>query len=205
MYEIKAFIVRILQVIWLLSLFFLGIGYYFAALNSKNYVEVFGVFSVFAVLLCIIQYLIFARFNPNDLFNGQLNQKPISRFLIRNLLIVSVLVGAGLGLVVKNYNKYQFDKQIEEANDLVFYNTLARTTAYDFQKDTSICYDGREPVVSKADVSQRIEQLKSQDIKGLNLVIELEKGNDNIAQSVRCTVLQTNDIKDFVDFFKITY
>lgn len=73
----KSFIVRLLQVIWVLSSVIAVIavivnifdGYLDGVTGS-----IFG-FLVWSIFLIIIQYLIFAKLDPRYLFDGSLNKK----------------------------------------------------------------------------------------------------------------------------------
>ena len=73
----KSFIVRLLQVIWVLSSVIAVIavivnifdGYLDGITGS-----IFG-FLVWSIFLIIIQYLIFAKLDPRYLFDGSLNKK----------------------------------------------------------------------------------------------------------------------------------
>jgi len=74
---LKSFIVRLLQVIWVLSSVIAVIavivnifdGYLDGITGS-----IFG-FLVWSIFLIIIQYLIFAKLDPRYLFDGSLNKK----------------------------------------------------------------------------------------------------------------------------------
>ena len=73
----KSFIIRLLQVIWVLSAIFATFG--IIAHSFDGYLEGLAVtvFSFFAwsVFLIVFQYLIFAKLDPRRLFNGSLNKK----------------------------------------------------------------------------------------------------------------------------------
>lgn len=73
----RAFIIRLLQVIWVLSTVIAAIA---IAVNIFNgYADgitgsIFGFF-VWSIFLVIIQYLVFAKLDPRCLFNGSLIKK----------------------------------------------------------------------------------------------------------------------------------
>lgn len=73
----RAFVIRLLQVIWVLSAVIAVIAIIAHAFNGDLYGvtgTIFGFF-VWSILLIVIQYLTFAKLDPRYLFDGSLNKK----------------------------------------------------------------------------------------------------------------------------------
>ena len=73
---VKAFLARLLQVCWVLMVSSSLLTTIMWVSQGKSDWEVVPIiFITFSVLFIVIQYLIFAKFNPFDLFNGTITQK----------------------------------------------------------------------------------------------------------------------------------
>ena len=73
----KSFIIRLLQVIWVLSSVIAVIAVIVNIFNGYSdgvTGSIFG-FLVWSIFLIIIQYLIFAKLDPRYLFDGSLNKR----------------------------------------------------------------------------------------------------------------------------------
>ncbi|WP_350562759.1 hypothetical protein [Psychrobacter sp. CAL346-MNA-CIBAN-0220] len=73
----KSFIIRILQVIWVLLAVaaFVGIIGTVFRLFDGDLLEGIGSIFGYATVLIVIQYLLLAKLDPRHLFNGSLNKK----------------------------------------------------------------------------------------------------------------------------------
>nr|WP_181718305.1 hypothetical protein [Psychrobacter sp.] len=77
----KAFFVRLLQVLWVLSLIVYAIGVGASVLFGE--MEVIIAWVAFPIIwfigLIVIQYLVFSKLSPFDLFNGSLLERRYPR------------------------------------------------------------------------------------------------------------------------------
>ena len=71
----RLFLIRLLQVLW----FLLALGILVSIIVEHTFVYSFGFGLVFGIPLIVVQYLIFARLNPWELFDGRIKQNLESR------------------------------------------------------------------------------------------------------------------------------
>lgn len=189
----RAFFIRILQVVWIISILTVAVNIFDAASSSHLFApELIGLLLIWFALLIMVQYLVFANPNPSWAF-GENKGRYLYIFMI-----VSTFIAAIGGIGLKAYNTNEYDKKLEAGTDIVFFDGVLRDTMISY--GLSECRDTKHiPSPSKDDLRAAISRVESQNIKGLNILATIANQNDAVGHGVRCLFDKTQDIQQVAD------
>lgn len=93
--------------VWVISVLVIGINLPVAIAYPKDAENILGISFSWLVFLTVVQYLVFASFNPSWAFG-----KNKGRYFILFLMVIFFLAIVG-GVGLKLYNKYEYSKKLE--------------------------------------------------------------------------------------------
>lgn len=189
----RAFFIRILQVVWIISILTVAVNVFDATSSPHTpESELIGLLLIWFALLIVVQYLAFASFNPSWAF-GENKGRYLSIFMIASIFIAAI---GGIGLKIYNTNEY--NKKLEAGTDIVFFEGVLRDTMISY--GLSECRDTKHlPNPSKDDLRAAISKVESRNIKGLNILATIANQNDAVGRGVRCLFDKTHDIQQVAD------
>ena len=103
----RAFFTRILQVVWIISILVIAINLPVAIAYPEDAENILGASFGWLVFLTVVQYLVFASFNPGWAFG----EKKGRYFILFLMVIFFLAIVGGVGL--KLYNKHEYSKKLE--------------------------------------------------------------------------------------------
>lgn len=194
----RAFFIRILQVVWIISILVIAINLPVAIAYPEDAENILGASFGWLVFLTMVQYLVFASFNPGWAF-GRNKDRYFILFLIISFFLAIV---GGVGL--KLYNKYEYSKKLEAGSDVEFFEDILRDTLRSY--DLSECrFDNSTPTSTVNDVHAAVSRLENQGVKGFNVVVAIAKQDDHVGRSIRCLIDSDYEIQKLAERANIKY
>lgn len=194
----KGFFTRLMQVLWVLTslLFSLSVSLLVIGNFSENVWFFIVLILVWALLLVIVQYLIFSKLNPNVLFNKK-------NFLTK-LSILSVVLAIILGSSLNIYQSYTYKKKLKAGNDVDFFNERIRNVVYKYGSDECFRED-EQPKGSRILLVEEANKLNKQGINGLAALLVMANRDDDLGLVIRCSFYDGLDSKDLAEIAAIDY
>ena len=103
----RAFFIRILQVVWVISILVIAINLPVAIAYPEDTENILGMSFGWLVVLTVAQYLMFSSINPSWAF-GKNKRRYFTLFLLISFFLA--IIG---GVSLKLYNKYEYNKKLE--------------------------------------------------------------------------------------------
>lgn len=194
----KAFFIRILQVVWVLSVLIMAAVISLSIAQSQDVKDILIGCFAWIVFLIIIQYLVFASINPGWLF-GENKGRYFSVFII-----ISIALSVVCGIGIKAYDKHEYNKKLEAGTDTVFFNRILSDTINNY--DLTECDDiDSLPIASKKDLQAAASKLADQNIKGLNILVKIAKQDDALGRRFRCLINEDIDLSEVAQIANVKF
>lgn len=194
----KGFFTRLMQVLWVLTslLFSLSVSPLAIGNFSEDAWFFIIIILVWALLLVIVQYLIFSKLNPNVLFNKK-------NFLTK-LSMLSIVLAIILGSSLNIYQSYTYKKKLKAGNDVDFFNERIRNVVYKYGSDECFRED-EQPKGSRIMLVEEANKLNKQGINGLAALLVMANRDDDLGFVIRCSFDDGLDSKDLAEIAEIDY
>ena len=196
--KLKAFFIRTLQVIWVLSVVIMAAVISLSITQSQDVKDVLIGCFAWIVFLIIIQYLVFASINPSWLFGENKGRY----FFVFTIISIALSVVCGVG--IKAYDKHEYNKKLEAGADTVFFNKILSDTIDNY--DLTECDDiDSLPAASKKDLQAAASKLEAQNTKGLNILVKIAKQDDALGRRFRCLINEDIDLREVAQIANVKF
>ena len=196
--NLKAFFIRILQVVWIISVLAIAINTSIAIAHPRDAKDVLIASFAWTAFLIVVQYLVFASINPSWLF-GKNKGRYFSIFII-----ISIALSITGGVGIKVYNKHEYNKRLEAGTDTVLFDGILSDTIGKY--NLTECRDiDSLPAASKEDLKAAASRLEDQKIKGLNILVKIAEQDDAVGRRFRCLIDDDVDAEGLAQIADIDY
>lgn len=194
----KAFFIRVLQIVWVVSILVIAINLPVAIAYPEDAENILGVSFSWLVFLTVLQYLVFSSFNPSWAF-GRNKGRYFSLFII-----ISIALSIAGGVGIKLYNKHEYNKRLEAGTDAVIFDGILSDTISGY--NLTECRDiDSLPAASKEDLQAAASRLEDQKIKGLNILVKIAEQDDAVGRRFRCLIDDDLDAEGLAQIANIEY
>lgn len=160
--------------------------------------EVLLISLFWAAFLVVIQYLVLARISPGALFGVS---KGVYFYFFVSVCLIASIIG---GVATKAYQGYEQNRKLEEGSSLPLFDKILNKTILSY--DLEECRDQENsPSAKREDLYAAVARLKEQEVKGLNILVEIAKQDDKVGRATRCAIYNDIGAEGMAEIAGITY
>lgn len=203
----KKFILRLLQVMWVLAGMIFVISMLRSAYEYSLDLELakitIVIISITMMTLTIIQYLVLSSYKFTDLFDGTLSRGSESKFSLSGTAISIILLFSLILISGWFGEKKIFKDKMIDGTDSYYFNSLIRQHADQKGREYCKLIEGNEKPSFKETVKETDIE-KSKGYQGYAIIYNLTQRDDKVGYAVTCAFYKYNlDVDEMVEILKL--